>query len=667
MRTITETLLAAQKSESRTPYVKVEARNDPLGVVNLVWERLYTGTETDGPHGVTIAGDGSLIRIRVGSTADARRVYRQRVINPEAGSDFSNWTYLNVFSAANTAACSLGAEVSLFWIHSNGAIDYQKSSDNGANWANIEYIGYAPSGDVIGMTAAYRPNGDLFLFFTDSSNLYLIKRLGSTWQSRAVWNQTTGTLSGAAVVYDGDWKLLVSGQDSDGNFRLWSLVYGDGEEVAAGTWSSLKTVMAAPSDSGYEFGPVYLDNPDVLRCFCNEAYYGDEAYNRPLRANAIPGAAYLENLWSEPQPFNFLNTRSLALAHDAEYAWLSCPTGVWRAPLEVQNLDLSAEVLTLKYNGSPDSGNALIELQNNLGQYSAPGVGSLAFLDSGCRLDIFPGYRTPAGNEYSAGLSFTLEGYEHTSALGKASLNLYACDAWEALAGWRSRYPMRWNAASDEASIKDILAFVLARAGLRLEVISQTTTITTFYPDFTIQAGEDGKSTVAKLLSFVPDRLFIEGSLAYLIDPLATDASVYSYGTTHPILEGRYRQDRQAINRVQISGWDPAGGQAINVDSFSWTELSHGSERLMTRDDQNLETDALAHERGETVRRKYEAAAASGMIRVPVNCGQQLLDAIDISDPRAGLTAIKKRVIEISLSYLPAKGEFEQKLFLGGV
>ena len=681
MRTLTPTLLAAQQAPSRTPYIKVEARNDPLGVVNLVWERLYSGAEADGHLALTVAGDGSLIRLRISSAAESRRVYRQRVPNPGAGSDFSSWTYLNVYGAANAAVCALGSEVCLIWVKSDGEIDCLKSIDYGATWGALEYPGYAPTGAVGGMSAAYRPNGDLFVFFTDGSDLHLIKRLSGVWQSRSAWNKTTGSLSGAAVVYDGDWKLLVSGQDSDYNHRLWSLIYGDGGEVSAGSWSSLQTVMTAPSDAGYEFGPVFMDKPDILRCFCNEKYSGDEAYNRPLRANAIPGATYLENLWTEPQPFNFLNSGGLALAHNDEYAWLSCANGVWRAPLQPQSLDLSADILTIKYTGLADSGKATIELQNNLGQYAAPGAGSLSILDHGCRLDVSPGYRTAGGNEYSDGLSFILQGYEHASAGGKASLNLYASDAWEELSGWKARYPLRWNLAGDEASLKDILAFMLARAGLKLQILSQSAVISTFYPDFTIQAGEDGQSVVNKLLSRVPDTLFLEGRLAYLVCPLASDASVYSYdsqaGTPvlpvkHAILEGRYRTDRQAINRVQVNGWDPdslhygAGAHTITTDSFTWTELAKGNERLQTLEDPNLKTDALAQERGETILRQHATAAISGMIRAPVNCGQQFLDMIDITDPRAGLTAVKKRVAGIALSYLPARGIYEQIIYLGG-
>ena len=65
------------------------------------------------------------------------------------------------------------------------------------------------------------------------------------WQTKAAWDKNTGDLSGVAVVYDSDWNLFVTGKDSDSNFKLWSLVYGDGGEVSADTWSPLKEFASA--------------------------------------------------------------------------------------------------------------------------------------------------------------------------------------------------------------------------------------------------------------------------------------------------------------------------------------------------------------------------------------------------------------------------------------
>ena len=665
MRTLSSSLLAAQQSSSLTPRIEVTISNKTSGVVRLDWERLYTGTEEDSPHAVTIPGDGSLIRIRATNSGTSRKLYRQRVTSPGSSSDFSSWTYLSIYNIMAVAACSLDAEVSLFWVHaSTGQIDRIKSTDNGATWAAVDYPGYAPSGAVAQMAAAYKPNGDLALFFTDTTNLYVIKRVSGVWQARATWDKTTGTLTGVAATYNGDWKLLVSGIDSAGNYKVWSLIYGDGGEVTAGSWSTtLQTIISAPSDALFNYGGLFLDYPDVYRGIVSEIYTGSEAYTRPFHMNTLPGTVFLENRWREPVPVDLSSANGLAMAHNSSYAWLTTPFGVWQAGLTAVTLDLSSNVISIKHTALPDTGKVDIELRNDLGQYST----LPAPLDTGCQIDFSPGYRTAAGSEYSAGLTFTLQAYEHNTGPGKATLLLEASDGWTPVKDWIARFQFRWNQPDsygdpvDEANVGEILTQILARCGLDLTIISESATASGFYPDFTISPGENGKTVIDRLLSFIPDLIFLEGVTACLVNPLATDASVYSYGTDHIIQEGRYRTGAYEINRVRTEGLSLMG------EDFTFTEIEKSGDILQIVEDLNAYTTAKAHERGQAHLRKAAIEALGGAIRIPVNCGQQLYDVIDITDSRAGLAAAKRRVLGLALTYQPAKGTYEHKLVLGGV
>lgn len=263
MRTLSSTLLAAQKEATRSPYPKVEAKNLISGVVRLDWTRLYTGTEDDYFHAVTMPGDGSLIRARITLPADSRKLYWQRVANPGPSSDFSTWTYTNQYNAAVVACCSLGAEVSIFWINGvNREIRRIKSTDYGVTWGSPELIDYSPTTAIYGIAAAYKPNGDIALFYADQATLYLKRLISGNWQARENWDKTTGDLSGVACVYDGDWNLFVTGKDTAGNFKLWSLIYGDGGIVAADTWSELKEFASAPSGGSFEYHRAFMDKPD---------------------------------------------------------------------------------------------------------------------------------------------------------------------------------------------------------------------------------------------------------------------------------------------------------------------------------------------------------------------------------------------------------------------
>jgi len=666
MRELSGTLIEAQKVASHTPYVRVEARNRVAGVVRLDWERLYTGEEDDYFHGMTIPGNGSLVRVRIGPPSDSRKLYRQTVPDPGPLSDFSTWTYIGQYNCVCVAVASHGAEVSIFWVNTSNAVRRIKSTDYGVSWGSPELIDYCyTSGNCL--AAAYRPNCDLALFFADGSTIYVKKCLGGNWQSKVAWDKTTGSLSGVSVVYDADWNLWVTGQDLAGNYLLWSLVYGDGGEVPVDDWSALRELASAPSGGDFEYGCPFLDKPDVYRGLYAEKFSGTQPYDRPFWSHTVTGSMFTEGLWHEPIPLDLTGEYGLAIAHHGDYCWLTSPSGVWRASLVEQGLNLTADVLSVRQETRPGGGSLTVELRNDSGQYALPGEGPLSVLDIGCQLEFGPGYVTSQGNEVSSGLVYWLETFEHVSRGGKASIVLHAPDGWRLVEDWRARHQFRWNKDSDEMSVKDILGFVLARVGLRLEVQSQSSVITGYYPDFTIHPGNRGDDIVRRLLSFVPDVLSIEGNQACIVNPQSSDVPVYAYGKDHAILEGSYRNGAWGFNRVRVEGFEPVGGTAIIVDSFSWDQIARLHDRLTLVDDRNIDTVARAVERGDAYLREAEIGSASGAIRVPVNCGQQLYDVIDITDSRAGLDEEKKRVLAITLAYLPERGEYEHRLSLGAV
>lgn len=668
MRELTATLLAAQKKATAIPYIKVEATNRFAGVVRYDWDRLYTGAEDDYYHAVTMPSDGSLIRVRATLPDDSRKLYRQRVASPGPTSDFSQWTYTNQLNVAAVACTSLGAEVSIFWTDGvNRKIQRLKSTDYGASWGSPEVIDYSPTTSIGGLAAAYKANGDLAIFFADQATLYVKKNISGQWQPRSTWDKSTGDLSGIAAIYEDDWNLLITGKDSSGNFKLWSLIYGDGGDVSAGSWSALKEMASAPSGGEFEYRQPFLDKPDVYRGFFVEKFSGSQTYNRPFWLHTVLDAKYIDNLWREPVPFNLSSEYGLAVAHHGDYCWLSCPAGVWRAESTVQSLELTGDVLAVRQESEAASGKLVVELRNDAGQYNSPGQGELSVLEIGCQLEFSPGYRTDNGDEASAGQHFVLAGYEHTSAGGSASLILHARDGWAAIAGWRARHQFRWNKDAEEMSVRDILAFVLSRVGLKIVVKSGSSVITGFYPDFTINSGNTGETILRKLLSFVPDELFIEGATAYIVNPQSSDSSVYSYGEEHAVMEGRYYQGAWELNRVQVEGYDTGSSEMIVVDRFAWDEIDRLYDRLRQLEDRNIDTVARAQERGDAYLRQAEVESAGGSILVPANCGQQLYDVIDITDNRAGLNAAKRRVLGFVLVYSPWRGEYRQRLQLGAV
>ena len=136
MRSLSSTLLAAQRSSARLPYVKVEILEKIGGVTRLSWSRLYNGSESDFYHAATMPGDGSLIRVRVDPAS--YQLYLQRVANPGPGSNFSSWTGITtVSSVSGIALCSSGATVLLLYVGTDQQTTYvRESTDYGASFGS---------------------------------------------------------------------------------------------------------------------------------------------------------------------------------------------------------------------------------------------------------------------------------------------------------------------------------------------------------------------------------------------------------------------------------------------------------------------------------------------------------------------------------------------------
>jgi len=195
-----------------------------------------------------------------------------------------------------------------------------------------------------------------------------------------------------------------------------------------------------------------------------------------------------------------------------------------------------------------------------------------------------------------------------------------------------------------------------------LSSLSYSSTLVNHYPAFTIHPDESGSDAARRLLAMVQDVLFLrsESGLTRYIQP--TDAVDYTYGTDHAILDGEYETSPQPANRVQVFG---TPGMA---ESFTWSEVEP-FERLSQVKDLNLDTTAKMQDRSAAELFKAATHALNGVIRVPVNCGQELFDVVAIADPQAGLSSAKRRVLGLATRFDASKGVpiYFQKLLLGGI
>jgi hypothetical protein len=563
-----------------------------------------------------------------------------------------------VSSASGIALASRGSRVLLFYVDTDQrTIKVRGSTDYGATFGSAVPI--TTAGATVGwLTAAINPSDIVCLFYSVGGMVYAVKRTGGTWGSPSAWSNSAASIAGIGCVYQGDWNLAVCGQDSAGRNKVWTCVYGDGYSGSPGSWSSLAELAVASSGSNVEFRCPYLDLPDVFRLFFVEKYSGTASYSRPYWSHSLATAEYISNLWREPVPFNLTSNYGVAMAHSSTHAWLSTPSGVWRAPLTPSSLDVTNDVIALSAQASPASGNIQIDLRNDDGRYSGPP----STIKLGSEVLFSPGYRTSQGIEVSSGPACWIEGWTYVCRPPSSILRLYATDAWGLLERWKARRQFAW--AADDKSVFQLLNFIMARAGLEFSSFSYSDALVNHCPAFTISPGESGKTAVLRLLSMVPDVLFFRGNSGYIINPQASDSSVYAYGTAHAILQAEYTERARQANRVQVFGLPSS---VAMTEDWDWEEIDLVYDRLAQVHDINLDTEAEAHARGEAVLRHAAIESTDGYIVVPLNCGQELYDVIDITDALAGLTAAKRRVLALHHTYDTQKGLYTLKIGLGGV
>jgi hypothetical protein len=654
MRTLPSALLAAQKSASAIPYVKVEILGRIGGIRHLDWQRLYSGSEADSYHAGTMPGDGSLIRCRI----DSGSLYLQRVTSPGPGSNFSTWTFVDSAASAGVALASRAAQVLLFYVGTNGRTIYLRESSNyGATFGSATAITTAAA-DVGWLAADIKDDNTALLIYSVGGTVHAVKCSGGTWGSPAAWTNSLATVSGLACQYEADFDLVVSGSDAQGDCKVWTCIYGDGYSQAVDTWSPLREVTVASAASDMEFRAPFLAYPDVFRLTFVEKYTGSESYSRPHFSFSSGTADYVNNLWREPVPTNLTSDYGLAIAYSTSDAWLTTPSGVWQASLTTPALDVTTDVLELTTETAPSGGRLRLVLRNDDGRYLDLS-GERAVIKAGGEVRVSLGYQTAGGPLASSGPAYWIEGWEYTSGEGKATLVLRARDAWQLLECWRPRRQYAW--AQGENSVFQLLSFIMARASLEFSSVGSSSVVTDLYPSFTIHPGESGATAVRRLLAMVPDVMFFRGHFSYIKNPQASEASDYSYGTEHAVLRGRYGSQRPQANRVQVFGDDPF------VEAFDWDEIEDAYDRVRQVHDLNLDTVARAQDRADADMRHQEIASSSGEIVVPVNCGQELYDVITITDKLAGLTDARRRVIGLGMRY-SAGGTvpvYEQQLSLG--
>ncbi len=660
MRTLSASLTAAQKKPDRLPYVEAKVYDFDQGIKRLSWSRLYEGSEADNHHGIAFDDQGSMHRIRADTS---NTLYHQKITSPDDQSDYSQWTQLAADCQGPCAIAAYGAKVYIFYRTTGNALWKYYSHNYGQDWSNAQLVSYA---DVLSMAATWWSTGNIVVCFCckaaelnaivlDSSD----QETSQHTHSEPITHPLTATYGIGASFTPNHIDIVFAARETAEPYSFVALYRTELDSNY--DWLAFQNFITAPDgeDVTYEYpdchNPASAQDYENTQLTVVEKYSGTTAYTLPLTCHAVRGSAFSSMAFTEPKPFlNISSAYGLRLIADSSFWWLERPDGVWRATRAAGNpLDLTQDILSLNLERRTLN----IELNNSSAQYATPPA-------KRSEVVLKLGYRTSEGSEAVEVGRYWIDSWEYRPAYPNLSTLTLVCLDGQGLADkWSARFQMRWPA---DKRVWEIIQEIICRWGINLASpggVPKSSAVDNFYPDFTLQPGTRGDAALRRILSFIPDALIFDGNEAYVKDLKDDEASSYSYGSAHVILQGEY-SEAVSLTRARAIGRAEDESRIVE-DAFDWPNLELGIDNLEQSYDPNLQSATRAQERADAILRRESLRAQGGQITIPVNCGQELYDVITVTDKRCGISSKKYRVLDIETALSLRQWLYQQRLTVG--
>ena len=653
MLTLTPTLLAHQRAARRIPALSVSAQPLRFNIPVLRPTKDVDGAEPEVPHGSVYSSAGTHIHVR--NDAGAIKVRR----------DFGPWSasIATVASGSHLAITSVPGEL-VIAVADGTALKTIHSTDDGATWGAATTRvteGSAISRAAIG---GRQSNGNLCAFYIlgTTTTLKRLRRSAGAWEGTGTtWTKTAtpATLTGLAAIHNsGDYHLIVTGtQATTTHPRVWAFVMGDGF-TATNTWAGPVDVLGADAASTQSFSAPHL----TLIASSYFATFRQQATATPTidRLMLTHAVGTSLNDWREPAPIEAASAWGAGLAYKAATLTtrITNTARSW-ASTAPPDLDLTPRVLSWQASTGPQSHTVRIELDASDG---ALNPGNTTALQLGNQITTRIGFRsgTAGAAEYGTFTKCVVERLIHSFTSKGHTLIVEAVGPWETMAAWHA--PQSSTAPAGK-SRGGIFSYLAARAGLAIAQATGGRAPTSAWsndtPAFAINAGEDGRTALLRLIAPTPDYLI--GTDAFLVaGTSASEASTYAYGTTHGIAA-------LTISAEARANWQRLQGSDRFADAVTPAETTAIGPRFRQLRDVSATTDALVTaEAAAALRRHTMAPSAPGKLTAPLNAGQELLDVVDVTAPELGLTAALYRVVGLGVRYATgAAPVFDSILELG--
>jgi hypothetical protein len=654
VRTLSATLLAAQKAASGQPLVQVFALPFTRNIRHYSFGQRYSGAETDNPHDA-VADNTYLHRVMI----DGGYAKYQRGATYNWGS--ATWTNLSTAGYAPTL-CAIAAVnntrvIVAYNRPSTTGFHYRESTDQGATFGAEQTL-TATIGAKFALTLDYRnAAGDLVALYTLAAGaVYYARRTGGGWSGN-LWTNTAASITGIHTTYNGDFHVLLTGtQTTTLNPTLWGCTFGDGYLLTTNTWSPLHIIEQADPESLVTFQAPFLDVLDTHRATYVEAFTGTPAYHRTYWTAISPSQLFESNTWMDPVPIDNETEHGLRITPGANpnyNAFLSRPASVQAAPSNITQLDMTANLIHAQIHEEGLAAHGRLVFDNSAGQYKDP-AGPLALHHD---LDIRLGY----GAEASQLPTQAIVNIEHTRHGGLSTLTVHTrgVDLWLHI----SRH--RHTRTLGLSTLKQIAIHLAGRAGIELIDVGASTRATTFQMNWTIHPDQDRLQALTALLDLMPDVYYYAlANTMYLFEPTPADAVAYTYGADHAILQSRTRQPTRPTVAEIIA---PANvvGQAFDFDQMDQDKPTQDRRR-----DPHATTAAHVADHADARIRKAILEQDLGTLTAPTNCGLELQDVIAYDDQLVSATQIKARVRAITTTFDRRPGHnpaYQQTVQLGGL
>jgi hypothetical protein len=645
MRSLSSTLLAAQKAASGVPLVRIVVKNAIRDLRHFVFSETFSNGDPDDEHG---------------AVADSTYLHRARVRAGNAQYERnagSGWTTLSSAADAVHVAIAAVSNARVIIVYNRGTGIYYRESTNQGTSFGAETLILTAGATVNALAVAYRnTSGDLAVLWAEGATVRRVRRTGGAFGSAASWTpMTANSVNGLAVAWNGDFQVVVTGTETT-TLRptLWSLVLGDGFSFTTDTWAAFFIQAQAEADESVTFQAPSIAVLESARITFVEKYTGTPNYTRTYWTGIALTASFSPGNWEwlDPVPLDSATNFGYAVTKGLtpEQAIYSRPAQVLAAPAAAQTLDMTADLLEASIeerDGLTQSAEMVFD--NSNGQYAGPP----SIIQQHRTVDLGLGY----GIEYSRPPSQTIVGWEYRRSGGKSQFVLHTRGAGYWLALSRSR-----TTIVETRKMTQIARSAAARAGLDFLVSGASSRAANFNIEWVVHPHQTQLEVLRALGEIMPD-VFLTFSTGTLLitEPTAGDAVDYTYGTDHAIYRSNVSaQPRAAVAEVVAAG---ALGQ-----SFDFAALNH-DKPLQDRRRSPHETsasDANAHAAARL--RKAVLGTDLGSLVTPPNCGLEVGDVIAFSDPAVSSNQLKARVASIVTTYRRAdRAVFEQRIGLGGV